>query len=100
MIVRVPPVLIVGDGGETTLLIHEGMTVEDSFLKDGTIPDYRSTDNAEFKIVQTIIKHQLDSGETDKRNKIGNMCMGVSGDTSTRVYRMYTTEKKFTNQQK
>ena len=41
MIVRVPPVLIVDDGGETTLLIHEGMTVEDSFLKDGTIPELK-----------------------------------------------------------
>ena len=33
-----------------TLLIHEGKKAEDEFLKDGTLPDPTSTDNAEFKI--------------------------------------------------
>ena len=42
-----------------TLLIHEVKKVEDLLLKDGTIPDPISTENAQFKIVQTIVKHQL-----------------------------------------
>ena len=62
-----------------TLLVHWG----DLFFKDGTIPDPISTENAEFKIVQTIIKRQLEGRETDKCNKIFNMCMGVSEETST-----------------
>ena len=33
-----------------TLLIHEGKKAEDEFLKDGTLPDPTSTDNAKFKI--------------------------------------------------
>ena len=33
-----------------TLLIHEGKKAEDEFLKDGTLPDPTSTNNAEFKI--------------------------------------------------
>merc|ERR1719251_845946 len=58
--------MIVDDGGDMTLLIHEGKKAEDAFLKDGTLPDPSSTDNAEFKIVLTIIKRLLEAGETDK----------------------------------
>merc|ERR1719326_1857696 len=61
--------IIVDDGGDMTLLIHEGKKAEDAFLKDGTLPDPSSTDNAEFKIVLTIIKRLLESGVTDKWNK-------------------------------
>ena len=41
------------------IYIHEGKKAEDFLLKDGTIPELRSTENAEFKIVQTIIKLKL-----------------------------------------
>ncbi|EJK60373.1 hypothetical protein THAOC_19286, partial [Thalassiosira oceanica] len=64
------PDIIVDDGGDMTLLIHEGKKAEDAFLKDGTLPDPTSTDNEEFKIVLTIIKRLLEAGETDKWNKI------------------------------
>ena len=53
------PDLIVDDGCDVTILIHEGKKAEDLFLKDGTIPDPTPMDNFEFKIVQTIIKRQL-----------------------------------------
>ena len=79
------PDLIVDDGGDMTLLIYE-VNKEDEFsIKDVTIPDPRSMDNAEFNIVQTIIKRQLESGEADKWNKIANTCMGFSEETSTVV---------------
>ena len=64
--------------------------MKEFFTKDGTIPDPSSTDNAEFKIVQTIIKRQLEGGKTDKWNKIVNTCMGVSEETSTGVHNLYT----------
>jgi len=85
--------IIVDDGGDMTLLIHEGKKAEDLFLKDGTLPDPSSTDNAEFKIVLTIIKRLLEAGETDKWNKIASRCMGVSEETTTGVHRLYTMEK-------
>jgi adenosylhomocysteinase len=85
--------IIVDDGGDMTLLIHEGKKAEDLFLKDGTLPDPTSTDNAEFKIVLTIIKRLLLAGETDKWNKIAVRCMGVSEETTTGVHRLYTMEK-------
>ena len=45
-----------------TLTIHKGKKSEDLFFKDGNIPDPRSTDNAGFKIFQTIFKFQLEGG--------------------------------------
>lgn len=53
------PDIIVDDGGDMTLLIHEGVKAEKAFEKDGTLPDPSSTDNAEFKIVLTIVKSTL-----------------------------------------
>merc|ERR1711906_40210 len=88
------PDIIVDDGGDMTLLIHEGKKAEDLFLKDGTVPDPESTDNAEFKIVLTIIKRLLESGETDKWNKMASRCKGVSEETTTGVHRLYTMEKE------
>jgi len=85
--------IIVDDGGDLTLLIHEGKKAEDAFNKDGTLPDPDSTDNAEFKIVLSIIKRLLEAGETDKWNKMAKRCMGVSEETTTGVHRLYTMEK-------
>merc|ERR1712238_250473 len=79
-----------------TLLIHEGKKAEDLFLKDGTLPDPSSTDNAESKIVLSIIKRLLESGETDKWNKMATRCMGVSEETTTGVHRLYSMEKNET----
>ena len=76
-----------------TLIIHEGKKAEDQFLKDGTLPDPNSTDNAEFKIVLAILKRLLEAGETDKWNKIATRCFGVSEETTTGVHRLYTMEK-------
>merc|ERR1712045_427260 len=85
--------IIVDDGGDMTLLIHEGKKAEDIFLKDGTLPDPSSTDNAEFKIVLSIIRRLLESGVTDKWNKIATRCMGVSEETTTGVHRLYAMAK-------
>merc|ERR1719163_1543399 len=79
-----------------TLLIHEGKKAEDAFAKDGTLPDPESTDNAEFKIVLSIIKRLLEAGETDKWNKIAARCKGVSEETTTGVHRLYQMQKEGT----
>jgi adenosylhomocysteinase len=53
------PDLIVDDGGDATLLIHEGVKAEEEYERSGIIPDPFSTDNAEFRIVLRIIKEGL-----------------------------------------
>ena len=87
------PDLIVDDGGDMTLLVHEGKKAEDLFAKDGTLPDPESTTNAEFKIVLTIIKRGL-AKQPDKWNKIAKRMFGVSEETTTGVHRLYVMEQK------
>ena len=82
------PDLMVDDGGDMNLLIHEGKKAKYLFLNDGTIPDPISTDNVEFKIFQSIVKRQLEDGEADNWNKIVNKCMGVSEEISTVVHHL------------
>lgn len=43
------PDILVDDGGDATLLIHEGVKAERAFAKTGEIPDPAAFDNLEFK---------------------------------------------------
>eukprot|EP00735_Rhodelphis_limneticus_P009403 TRINITY_DN2735_c0_g1::TRINITY_DN2735_c0_g1_i1::g.27757::m.27757 TRINITY_DN2735_c0_g1::TRINITY_DN2735_c0_g1_i1::g.27757 ORF type:complete len:499 (-),score=192.68,sp/Q01781/SAHH_PETCR/70.58/0.0,AdoHcyase/PF05221.12/5.9e-136,AdoHcyase_NAD/PF00670.16/3e-82,2-Hacid_dh_C/PF02826.14/1.1e-09,IlvN/PF07991.7/7e-06,TrkA_N/PF02254.13/0.001,THF_DHG_CYH_C/PF02882.14/0.0074,NAD_binding_7/PF13241.1/0.026,ELFV_dehydrog/PF00208.16/0.1,Shikimate_DH/PF01488.15/8.7e+03,Shikimate_DH/PF01488.15/0.1,TMEM107/PF14995.1 len=81
------PDQIVDDGGDATLLIHEGKKAEDLFAQNGTLPDPNSTDNAEFKCVLTIIR---DSIQKDARrfSRIAERMQGVSEETTTGVHRL------------
>ena len=53
------PDIIVDDGGDMTLLIHEGYKAEEAFAKDGTEPDPSKASNEEFRLVLTILKREL-----------------------------------------
>jgi len=87
------PDIIVDDGGDATLLIHEGFKAEDEFAKSGKIPDPASTDNPEFKIVLTIIAENLQS-QPQKWHKMVANCVGVSEETTTGVKRLYEMQKE------
>jgi len=87
------PDLIVDDGGDMTLLIHEGYKAEAAFAKDGTVPDPASTDNAEFKIVLSQICRTLKS-DPQKWTKVANRWLGVSEETTTGVHRLIQMSKK------
>lgn len=85
------PNIIVDDGGDATLLIHEGVKAEKEFEKNGTIPDPKSTDNPEFMIVLTIIADGLK--KSPKRwHKMAEGLVGVSEETTTGVKRLYEME--------
>merc|ERR1712106_1069590 len=83
------PNLIVDDGGDATLLIHEGVKAEAAFKKDGTMPDPDSTDDAEYKLVLKLIRFTLKAGKTDKWTKMAAGIHGVSEETTTGVHRLY-----------
>jgi adenosylhomocysteinase len=40
--------MLVDDGGDATLLIHEGVKWEKIFKEENRVPDPASTDNKEF----------------------------------------------------
>jgi len=86
------PNLIVDDGGDATLLIHEGTKAEAKYAQDKTLPDPSSTDDAEFKIVLTLIKKSIQIDPT-KFTRMGKGVFGVSEETTTGVHRLYQMAK-------
>jgi adenosylhomocysteinase len=81
------PDLIVDDGGDATLLVHEGVKVE----KDPSLLS-RTTDNKEFRCV---LDRLIVSAKTDpqKWTKIAARIRGVSEETTTGVHRLYQMAK-------
>ncbi|XP_048435959.1 adenosylhomocysteinase 2-like [Pyrus x bretschneideri] len=82
------PDLIVDDGGDATLLIHEGVKAEEEFAKSRTLPDPSSTDNQEFQLVLTIIRDGLKT-DPKRYHKMKDRLVGVSEETTTGVKRLY-----------
>lgn len=82
------PDLIVDDGGDATLLIHEGVKAEEAFAKDGSLPDPSSTDNVEFQIVLSILREGM-SKDPKKYHNMKERLVGVSEETTTGVKRLY-----------
>lgn len=81
--------LLVDDGGDATLLIHEGAKWEKSYKVDGRLPDPNSTSNKEFKCVLNVIKKGLLREELDRWTKQLDHMVGVSEETTTGVHRLY-----------
>merc|ERR1712070_1142829 len=67
---------------------HEGVKFEAQYAKDKTLPDPASTDNAEFKIVLTLLKESIPKFPT-RYTDIAKNCVGVSEETTTGVKRLY-----------
>lgn len=83
------PDLIVDDGGDVTLLIHEGVKAEIAYEADNTVvPDPNSTDNLEFKEVLRIIRSTLES-QPNRWRRMAQRIRGVSEETTTGVLRLY-----------
>ena len=82
------PDILVDDGGDATLLMHEGVKAEIEFEKLQTLPDPASTDNLEMKEVYRIIRRELEAGNTKKWRKMIAVLQGVSEETTTGVLRL------------
>merc|ERR1712003_408847 len=78
---------LVDDGGDATLLIHKGLEYEKKFATDGTLPDPKSTDNAEFKCILELLKESIQVDKT-KYSRMAKKCHGVSEETTTGVHRL------------
>ncbi|CAK9137508.1 unnamed protein product [Ilex paraguariensis] len=82
------PDLIVDDGGDATLLIHEGVKAEEEYEKTGKLPDPSSTDNVEFQLVLGIIKDGI-KVDPKKYHEMKERLVGVSEQTTSGVRRLY-----------
>lgn len=85
--------IIVDDGGDMTLLIHEGFNAETEYAKNGALPDPEKTDNEELKIVRKIIRREL-LVDGNRWHRVVERCVGVSEETTTGVHRLYQMEKE------
>ena len=57
------------------------------WLKDGSLPDPASTDNAEFKCILQLLKDSIPADKT-KYSRMAAKCKGVSEETTTGVHRL------------
>jgi len=88
------PDMLVDDGGDATIMIHEGIKAEADFKKLGTLPDPSSTKNKELQIVLGLIKKRLEEGHHDMWTKLGEKFMGLSEETTTGVHRLEQMARK------
>ncbi len=85
------PDLIVDDGGDATLFIHEGVRLENDYNKTGTIPK-PDTSSRELGILhRTILEDIVEYPE--RWHKIAKSIKGVSEETTTGVHRLYQMMK-------
>merc|ERR1712087_435267 len=87
------PDQIVDDGGDATLLLHEGKKFEETYAKDKSLPDPATTDNAEFKCVLATIRDSIKKEPTRFTKMVAKM-VSVSEETTTGVHRLITMADK------
>jgi len=81
------PDLIVDDGGDATLFVHQGVKVEkDPSLLQGKF------DNKEFEIIMKRLEHDLNK-DNSHWTKVADRIKGVSEETTTGVHRLYQMER-------
>lgn len=88
------PDLLVDDGGDATLLIHEGTKFERLYAKTGDVPKPEDFDNKEYKEVIRLIRDSILNGDKQKWTKMSTRLVGVSEETTTGVHRLYQMSKK------
>ncbi len=81
------PNLIVDDGGDATLLIHEGYKLENYFKKEGKLPPITTTVTEERIIAELLRK--IHAEDPDHWHRIAPDIIGVSEETTTGVHRLY-----------
>ena len=77
------PDLIVDDGGDATLLVHQGIKVE----KDPSLLE-KSYDNKEFQVIMGRLKLSI-SRDPKRWQRVAAGIRGVSEETTTGVHRLY-----------
>ena len=81
------PDLIVDDGGDATLMVHEGYRLEELYKQTGKLPEV-DAELEEMRIVQELLIHQL-TIDPGKWHRVVKCLRGVSEETTTGVHRLY-----------
>jgi adenosylhomocysteinase len=82
------PNMILDDGGDATLLVHQGT----EFEKAGAVPDPAGADSEEFRVVLELLQRSL-ADDPQKWTRIGEGIKGVTEETTTGVHRLYQMQE-------
>lgn len=80
--------LIVDDGGDATLMVHEGYRLEKLYRASGVLPTSDPAASHELRIVQDLLISGL-SSDPHKWHRAIKHLRGVSEETTTGVHRLY-----------
>ncbi|MCD1571762.1 adenosylhomocysteinase [Agromyces mediolanus] len=78
------PNMILDDGGDATLLVHQGR----EFELAGAVPEAAADDSAEFRVVLETLRRSLELS-SDRWTRIADELRGVTEETTTGVHRLY-----------
>jgi len=78
------PNMILDDGGDATLLVHQGV----GFEKDGAVPDPSTAESEEHRHVLTLLNRTL-AENPRKWTQLASEIRGVTEETTTGVHRLY-----------
>jgi len=89
------PDLIVDDGSDATMLIHDGVKYEKIYRETGVMPVFENLDliNSESDCVLNIIQRTLKE-DPEKWTTMSKSIIGVSEETTTGVQRLLQLAKK------
>ena len=82
------PNMILDDGGDATLLVHQGT----QFEKAGAVPDPESADSEEFRVVLGLLQRSLEE-DPGRWTRAGEAIKGVTEETTTGVHRLYQMQE-------
>jgi adenosylhomocysteinase len=82
------PNMVLDDGGDATLLIHQGTDFEAA----GVVPSATDEDSEEYAVILDLLRASLASDPT-KFTRMGAGIKGVTEETTTGVHRLYEFAK-------
>ncbi|SMQ70644.1 adenosylhomocysteinase [Plantibacter sp. VKM Ac-1784] len=83
------PNLILDDGGDASMLVHQGRRFELA----GAVPETTDADSHEYSIVLDVLRRSL-AGSSDRWTKVAADILGVTEETTTGVHRLYELAKQ------
>jgi adenosylhomocysteinase len=83
------PNMILDDGGDATMLVHEGRDFEAA----GVVPEATDATSHEFRVVLDTLRRSL-SLSPDRWTRIADELKGVTEETTTGVHRLYELHAK------
>ena len=78
------PNLILDDGGDATLLVHNGVQYEAA----GAVPDASTAENEEHGVILALLTRSL-AADSQRFTRMAQSIRGVSEETTTGVHRLY-----------